>query len=759
MPATSSQQQLEETPKSRKHLKHRLQLSSAQQIQSSINTPVKHFAGSVEQASQGRASRPRHPHEERVVANRASADKHSFSAVRRGHAQEETLAMGTGPAKADYNRDYYADLGLPGTANPEEISKRFREQVKHELIPAFHAVRVAHEILSDPQQRARYDFQRAKLKLEMGSLTAVPGQTLGSVQHCARSEQKMPHLLDELRKFQLPSHRQTLAIKPGYAGDYRRWVCIMCPTAKYKVTTKESAGMELHLKSHGYSPEHIARVFDVTNGEALYRYFGPYTETEAHKNKEVHSPTQKSRSPTTRRRNPSATDLAPVAPDSCHSQPHNGDSITGQLNDKKQLYSAKSKHHYQSLTELDRISHPSLPHAETPSTNMQPTTAAITPPKMSSETQTTSCAGANEPKGPTIKSNNFLERLGRLTLEEQDSVGGVGGACSSQTEQRDPPNSVDTPSTGKPNQTKWKSPSPGTSSSKLAGEISCNSGSTNTDSSSSGSGRSGSSHAGAPPESRSNAKKRNCVDSSEENNNEDGPDGGDGDKYPDLCADDQPRTFACPYWVRYPQKYYSCSTKILRDIPGLRQHLKRIHKCPEYYCARCYRSFDTDAILKVHLRGPRCTSVGQDPYCDQIDKDKLKSIEKRFLGTSPHDAWESIHQILFPDDEVSDLSPYMDDQRDVQPVTHFVNFFKSYPAIARYLQSGRARNDDSKTPLPEETRSILGKALDIVASPGQENDYITVGPQVCPLLQTRQHQLTHLVTILPTMSIINKHDA
>lgn len=172
-----------------------------------------------------------------------------------------------------------------------------------------------------------------------------------------------------------------------------------------------------------------------------------------HQNKEVHSPTQKSRSPTTRRRNPSATDLAPVAPDNCHSQPHNGDSTTGQLNDKKDLFAAKYKHHYQSLTELDRISRPSSPYAETPLINMQPTTAAFMPPKMSSETQTTSCASANASEGPTIESNTFLESLGRLTLEEQDSVDGVGGASSSQTELRDPPNSVDTPSsTGKPNQ-------------------------------------------------------------------------------------------------------------------------------------------------------------------------------------------------------------------------------------------------------------------------------------------------------------------
>lgn len=29
--------------------------------------------------------------------------------------------------KADYKRDYYADLDLPNTADPETIKKRFRE--------------------------------------------------------------------------------------------------------------------------------------------------------------------------------------------------------------------------------------------------------------------------------------------------------------------------------------------------------------------------------------------------------------------------------------------------------------------------------------------------------------------------------------------------------------------------------------------------------------------------------------------------------
>jgi len=41
--------------------------------------------------------------------------------------------------KADYRRDYYADLDLPNTAEPEVIKKRFRElgtKIHGSLCPA-----------------------------------------------------------------------------------------------------------------------------------------------------------------------------------------------------------------------------------------------------------------------------------------------------------------------------------------------------------------------------------------------------------------------------------------------------------------------------------------------------------------------------------------------------------------------------------------------------------------------------------------------
>ncbi|KIX99762.1 uncharacterized protein Z520_04398 [Fonsecaea multimorphosa CBS 102226] len=76
--------------------------------------------------------------------------------------------------KADVKRDYYADLDLPPTADAEEIKKQFRLLAKQyhpdrnpghevEVVPKFQAVQAAHEILSDPVEKAKYDAGRARL--------------------------------------------------------------------------------------------------------------------------------------------------------------------------------------------------------------------------------------------------------------------------------------------------------------------------------------------------------------------------------------------------------------------------------------------------------------------------------------------------------------------------------------------------------------------------------------------------------------------
>ena len=80
-------------------------------------------------------------------------------------------------------RDYYADLGLTPSAETEEIKRQFRKlALKYhpdrnpgkelEFISKFQAIQAANEILSDPQQRLKYDTDR--LRAGYGKLYGPP---------------------------------------------------------------------------------------------------------------------------------------------------------------------------------------------------------------------------------------------------------------------------------------------------------------------------------------------------------------------------------------------------------------------------------------------------------------------------------------------------------------------------------------------------------------------------------------------------------
>ncbi|OQE03085.1 hypothetical protein PENVUL_c035G03668 [Penicillium vulpinum] len=75
--------------------------------------------------------------------------------------------------KSDVRKDYYADLGLQPSAEPEEIKKQFRKlALKYhpdrnpgrevEFNAKFQAIQAANEILSDPSQRLKYDTDRLR---------------------------------------------------------------------------------------------------------------------------------------------------------------------------------------------------------------------------------------------------------------------------------------------------------------------------------------------------------------------------------------------------------------------------------------------------------------------------------------------------------------------------------------------------------------------------------------------------------------------
>lgn len=96
----------------------------------------------------------------------------------------------------DFEKDYYAILGLDNTATPEEIKKTYRLLAKQyhpdvnkapNATEIFNAITEAYEILSDPRQRDEYDSHSLhgtpKRSREPGreQKNAAPGGPAGGV--------------------------------------------------------------------------------------------------------------------------------------------------------------------------------------------------------------------------------------------------------------------------------------------------------------------------------------------------------------------------------------------------------------------------------------------------------------------------------------------------------------------------------------------------------------------------------------------------
>jgi curved DNA-binding protein CbpA len=78
-------------------------------------------------------------------------------------------------AKADASRNYYQDLGIAANADENEIRKAFRQLAlkyhpdrnpgrETEFVVKFQQIQAAHEVLSDPAQRIKYDNERRKFR-------------------------------------------------------------------------------------------------------------------------------------------------------------------------------------------------------------------------------------------------------------------------------------------------------------------------------------------------------------------------------------------------------------------------------------------------------------------------------------------------------------------------------------------------------------------------------------------------------------------
>ncbi|KAJ4251028.1 hypothetical protein NW762_011678 [Fusarium torreyae] len=127
---------------------------------------------------------------------------------------------------------------------------------------------------------------------------------------------------------------------------------------------------------------------------------------------------------------------------------------------------------------------------------------------------------------------------------------------------------------------------------------------------------------------------------------------------------------SCPFRKRNPHRFnvrdhHSCAMTYFPKFAELRQHIVKQHKRDDpsaYVCDRCSRDFPTRKELRDHQRLPK------ELMCDIADNDAESGIDpatatkllsrKRASGTSPEVQWKEIWNIVFPDDDDSDVRPY-----------------------------------------------------------------------------------------------------
>jgi hypothetical protein len=127
------------------------------------------------------------------------------------------------------------------------------------------------------------------------------------------------------------------------------------------------------------------------------------------------------------------------------------------------------------------------------------------------------------------------------------------------------------------------------------------------------------------------------------------------------------RLFACPYakhdptryseWNEIETNYRGCSSKLLRNIARVKQHLYRVHMQPEHYCPRCGEEFDRRDLLIAHSRETNLCEIRELPFKEKMTIDQRNAVHKRAPGKSASKAWYEIFGILFPHAQVPH-SPY-----------------------------------------------------------------------------------------------------
>ena len=203
---------------------------------------------------------------------------------------------------------------------------------------------------------------------------------------------------------------------------------------------------------------------------------------------------------------------------------------------------------------------------------------------------------------------------------------------------------------------------------------------------------------GQPQSRRTSSRRSNERPEQEEDNSEDSDASSPKRQKHDTNSDPQ-KLFACPYFkhdhIRYAEgnthelHYRGCAGGLYRDISRVKQHLKRIHHRPDFYCRRCFEVFATNEKLQKHSSSRQGCDVRDCPYPEKLDETQQAKIHVKRPGKDPKDLWFEIFSIIFPGAPLPE-SPYIEQTQpkdtDPEVLEQFIELFNRRLDFAAYSQ-------------------------------------------------------------------------
>lgn len=169
---------------------------------------------------------------------------------------------------------------------------------------------------------------------------------------------------------------------------------------------------------------------------------------------------------------------------------------------------------------------------------------------------------------------------------------------------------------------------------------------------------------------RSAPRKNNQRHDPDDHDESEGSDEGSPKRQKQTPVDQQDKKlFACPYFKYEPMRYAEgnthelhyrgCAGGLYRDISRVKQHLKRVHHRPDFYCRRCFSVFDTNEELQEHSSQEEGCDAETCPFPEKLDETQQNKIHVKRPGKDPKDLWYDIFRIIFPGVPVPN-SPYIE---------------------------------------------------------------------------------------------------